>query len=188
MIPVLKSFTFPPAELFAAALESPMIYIDVHENYQKRSFRNKYQVLGPNGIITLSIPLQKGKHQQQNIREVKISYAEDWPRIHRETIRSCYGSAPYFEHYFEGLTALLEARPESLFEYNLTTLDWIYKTQKKKLIWEATAHYIADINKDNKMVKPYPQVFSDRFGFVAGLSMLDLIMNMGPRAASWLNS
>ena len=32
----------------------------------------------------------------------------------------------------------------------------------------------------------YPQVFSDRFGFVDGLSILDLVMNMGPGSLGYL--
>ncbi|HRG65318.1 MAG TPA: WbqC family protein, partial [Saprospiraceae bacterium] len=63
----LKSFTFPPVNYFSQFWQEEQLLLDVHENYQKRSFRNKYQVLGPNGTTTLSIPLQKGKHQQQNI-------------------------------------------------------------------------------------------------------------------------
>ena len=34
--------------------------------------------------------------------------------------------------------------------------------------------------------RPYYQVFSDKFGFIPGLSVLDLLFNEGPDAVSYL--
>ena len=36
--------------------------------------------------------------------------------------------------------------------------------------------------------KPYVQVFSDRFGFVPGLSIIDLLFNAGPEARGILGA
>lgn len=181
----LKSFTFPPASYFSHFWQQDHLILDVHENYQKRSLRNKYQVLGANGVNTLSIPLQKGKHQQQNIRDVKISYDQNWPRLHRETLRACYGSAAFFEHYFSTIEKVLEARLPFLFDFNLSTLECISQLLKKELVWKPTDHFVAQPVTPVDEVKKYPQVFENKFGFVGGLSAIDLLMNMGPASPNY---
>jgi hypothetical protein len=37
-------------------------------------------------------------------------------------------------------------------------------------------------------VAPYAQVFADRHGFRPGLSVIDLVMNLGPRVAEALQA
>lgn len=186
LIYCIKSTTFAPISHLAACWQSDVISIDTHENYQKRSLRNKYRIVGPNGLITLSIPLQKGKHQQQNIKDVKIANTSDWQRQHRETIKSCYGSAPFFEHYADTLFPLLEQKQEFLFDFNLDTRQWMTKALKKPLHWVPTPDFIADEKLPDCTIHPYPQVFSDRHGFVADLSALDLILNMGPQSPQFI--
>ena len=181
----LKSFTFPPVNYFSQFWQEEQLLLDVHENYQKRSFRNKYQVLGPNGTTTLSIPLQKGKHQQQNIRDVKISYDQNWPRLHRETLRASYGSAAFFEHYFDAVEKVLEMRPVFLFDFNMAALACLCKMLKKELIWKPTDDFVAEVQPLSVSLLKYPQVFENKFGFVSGLSTLDLIMNMGPSSTRY---
>ena len=36
-------------------------------------------------------------------------------------------------------------------------------------------------------LKPYRQVRGDKLGFIAGLSILDLVFNLGPEAQLYLN-
>ncbi len=182
----IKSTTFAPIPYLAACWYSEVIYIDTHENYQKGSLRNQYRIVGPNGLITLSIPLQKGKHQQQNIKDVKIAHTADWLRQHRETIKSCYGSAPFFEHYADTLFPLLEQKNEFLFDFNLKTLEWMAKAFKKTLHWVPTPDFIKEETLPVCEIQPYPQVFSDKHGFVANVSALDLILNMGPQSAQFV--
>lgn len=184
----LKSFTFPPTSYFSHFWSEEYLMLDVCENYQKRSFRNKYKVLGANGVSTLSVPLQKGKHQQQNIRDVKISYDENWPRQHRETLRACYGSAAFFEHYFTAIEKVLDLRPVYLFDFNLAGLECICQILKKRLVWEPTDHFVDQEAIPETDIIRYPQVFESKYGFVGGLSVIDLIMNMGPSAPQYFKS
>ncbi len=184
---IVKSTTFGPLVHLAAHWHSDEIFIDVHENYQKRSLRNKYKISGPNGTITLSIPLEKGKHQQQNIRDVKISYDQPWPRLHKETLRSCYGSAPFFEHYADSLFPLFDKHKSFLFDFNLTTFEWMCKALKKPLLWKPSDTFVKNEILPTLENKPYPQIFMSKLGFVPELSSLDLIMNMGPQSPQFLS-
>ena len=62
--------------------------IEQHENYVKGSYRNRCHIVAANGVLPISIPLQKGKHQQTPIREVRISYIDLWQKMHWQSIQS----------------------------------------------------------------------------------------------------
>ena len=42
------------------------------------------------------------------------------------------------------------------------------------------------IMRDLSLERPYWQVFRDKFGFVPGLSIMDLLFNEGPESICWL--
>ncbi len=77
---------FPPIIFFKASYEETYIYLDQYEPYLKMRFRNRCLIAGANGIISLSIPLEKGRHQHAGMNEVRISYSEDLaepaPEVH----------------------------------------------------------------------------------------------------------
>ena len=100
--------------------------IDIHENYQKRSMRNRTQILAANGILNLSIPLKKG-NSQKSIKDVRISYYDNWSREHIMTLKSAYGSSPYFEYYFDRLEKILRTKHEFLFDLFESTHDFCNK-------------------------------------------------------------
>ena len=115
----------PPVSWCSAFWNASQVVIEACEHYQKGSLRNRAYLAGPNGIQRLSIPLLKGKHQQTPIREVRISYHEQWQRQHWRTISTAYGNAPYFEHYAGELHRFYEKEYEFLFDYNLELLKFV---------------------------------------------------------------
>lgn len=182
----------PPISWCAALWNSPDIEIEACEHYQKGSFRNRCHIAGPNGMQRLSIPLAKGKNQQMPIREVRISYDETWQRLHWRSIKTAYGSAPFFEHYAPELQRFYEKRYEFLFDYNLELLHFALK---KKMGWNgeiklSTAYSTAIPATLTPPFEPgrYPQVFEDKHGFLPDLSLLDLLFCYGKRGGEILEN
>ena len=64
---------FPSISFFAILLQFDQILIEQHDNYQKRTYRNRCHIASANGLLRLSVPLEKGKNNQQTIRDVKIA-------------------------------------------------------------------------------------------------------------------
>ncbi|MFK7980892.1 MAG: WbqC family protein, partial [Saprospiraceae bacterium] len=78
-VPILiELHYFPSIQYFSKFFLHPSVVLEQHENYIKRSFRNRTHIASANGQLRLSIPLEKGKNQQQSIKEVRISYDEHW--------------------------------------------------------------------------------------------------------------
>jgi len=171
--------------------------IEVNENYQKRSIRNRAYILSSNGPICLSVPLEKGK-TKKHISEVKIAYHENWQSNHRTAIVSAYGTAPYFDYYYPYIEQILTTKYDSLISLFEAIQSFICRT-----IGIEAGIYTRVYDRGPKSIRPvfigkaksitlkssgYTQVFSDRFAFNADLSILDLIFNRGPEAMQYLRA
>ncbi len=185
---------FPSVEFFSKMKAFDPFAIEQFENYQKGGLRNRCFILASNGRLPLSIPLLKGKNSQQPIRQVRISYDVNWQLQHWLSIQSAYGKSTYYADYEAQVKRLFSKKPEFLFEYNLMIIDALLELMQLSFRYVLTEKFEgapAQNLQGNQpitttAVKPYPQVFSDRFDFVTNLSVLDLLFNTGPEAFYYL--
>ncbi len=197
---LIENQIFPPVLTIALALKEGKLLIEACENYNKGSFRNKFSVMSSGGTTTLSVPLDKGKNNSKPIKEVTISYAENWQQNHLRTIQTNYGKSPFFEDYFPEIERIYSVDFEYLFDLNKKALDLISQLLSLNLPIETTTEYQSDyslnqseikdyrniitpkLDTKNYNFKTYPQVFEDRHGFIPNLSILDLLFCMGPES------
>lgn len=206
MITTIEVHYLPPTWVIAA-LSHPedRLRLEGHEHYQKGSFRNRCLLDGANGIQSLYVPLEQGKNQGKNIKDVKIAWSVDWHKVHWKTIKSGYGNAPFFPYYEDGLRALFDKKPLFLWDWNLQFYVWMLKQMNLPGSLEETSGYQKHIEigqdfrhrfkptGDNPMpeaikIVSYPQVFGDRHPFLPGLSGLDMLFCVGPSAISLLKT
>lgn len=179
------------------------IEIEQYETYQKMSFRNRCMVAGSNGVVGLSVPLEKGRGQRELMKDVKISYADNWPVQHWRTIESCYSRAPFFEFYRDGVWQLLRQQETYLLDLNMATLSWLKKVLKMpggiSLTHSYEKIYPEGVTDKRNTLLPknyqqaddcprYTQVFEDRIGFQPNLSILDLLFCCGPETSHLLQT
>ena len=181
-------------------LKSKEIYIDSHEHYVRRSYRNRTHILGANGLLRLSIPLESGKHQHAAMHDVRISYNQAWQNLHWHSFTSCYRRSPFFEYYEDHFRKLYGEKFEFLVEYNTELLKTIATILKTEINISFTEKYLKKEDFDGidlrSLILPgkenvsefqtYPQVFNDRFDFIKDLSVLDLLFNVGTRSKEYL--
>jgi hypothetical protein len=192
---------FPCIEYLAVLARSGSVMVEAHENYQKGSYRNRYYIASVQGPLRLSVPLEKGKHQQLPIREVRMDDKQNWRLQHWRSIRTAYGKSPYFDHYSEELETILCTSEPFLFNWSLNILKALLNWLDMDLIVRLSDRYDkrpADAStKDlrNKIhpsnvalsgvhekIYYYEQVFSSTQGFQKNLSILDMIFCLGPEA------
>ncbi len=124
---IFTTSPFPPVYNILQLFNESTVYIEAHENYQKRSLRNKYIVVDSTGVKTLSIPLTKGKNNNCKIKDVKIAYHEDWIGQHLKTLEAAYNASPFFHHYLDDIRTIYQEKHEFLWTFNKASADFVRK-------------------------------------------------------------
>lgn len=173
--------------------------LEKHEQFQKRTHRNRATIASPNGSLDLIIPVNKGSVIHTQTKDVKINYDHKWQRLHWLSLQNYYRRSAYFEFYEDGLIQFYEKKFDFLFDYNLELLNWLFQQLKVNVNLDFSKEYDNNIdlsldfrttftkkNIPKTEVKPYFQVFSDRNEFISNLSIIDLLFNQGPQAKLYL--
>lgn len=188
---------FPPVAVMSHISYYKTIIIEACENYQKKSYRNRFELGSVQGPISLSVPLVKGKHQQQMITKTKICYSENWTRTHLRTIQSLYSNSAYYIHYIDEIKFILSSMTESLYELNYKTLKYLISVCNIKAKLEESIEYrkkpegIIDLRNEFKPFQridlpEYYQLWQPQHSFISNLSILDVLFHMGPDTPYYL--
>jgi len=198
---LLSTAYLPPIEYFVQIDQSDEIYIEQFENYHKQTFRNRCHIASANGLLPLSIPVIKTDGNHTLIKNIAISNAESWQKIHWRAIESAYNKSPFFLYYEDELRPFYVNRFENLLEFNMKLTEKLLHLigiEKKINLTTGFIHQpenMTDCRFREKPkpesctnYKPYIQVFSSKFKFFPNLSIIDLLFCEGPDAADYLNS
>jgi hypothetical protein len=221
---LLSTAYFPPVSYFAAMaqemeglsnrrdgdgsaeLSPSVIYLEACENFQKQSYRNRCRFYAADGVQTLSFPIvHEGGTHKQPISEAKVDYSKPWILQHKRAITSAYGTSAYFEYYQDELFAILDSKPERLFDLNLALIRFFIEKTGLCVDLRVTEDYTREapegvedlrevihpkrpnaILSDLELEKPYFQVFAPKYGFQKDLSIMDLLFNEGPDSILYL--
>ena len=201
---LLSTAYLPPVEWFAAYAQADVVWLEAEEHYLKQTYRNRCILLNVSGSIELSVPVSKTAPNHCPVREMRISYAENWPRNHWKSLETSYGTSPYFLYYRDYLEPFYLRRYDWLWDFNLEMLSVMLRLlrlpERHRLTdaYEAQpsgkADFRARIHPKRRSEpdypfrgqEPYRQVFAGQQPFTPNLSVLDLLCNLGPESAAYL--
>lgn len=196
---LLPLFYLPPISWFSLFLDTDStIVLEQHENFPKQTFRNRANIYGANGKLSLIIPTSH--HGSRIINQVQISQREKWQALHWKSIKTAYQSSPYFEFYEDQLQTIFSYKTDFLWEFNLNALRTIQEILKVEKTFELSDKYVKNPEmkdyrdyfspkKETPFLMPdYFQSFSDKYGFLEDLSIIDLLCIKGPESLSYLKS
>lgn len=182
-----------PIPLYAQMYASQRIIIDDVSPFVKQTYRNRCIIATENGTQQLTIPVIH--NGIQTMRDVRISEHGNWRHRHWNAIVSAYKKSPFFDYYADDFAHFYEERDGFLMDFNLRLHNIIEELLglKQDITMLSTTgsdnDYTdirefaepADINRiPNFKQQEYYQVFALRNGFIANLSIVDLLFNMGP--------
>lgn len=196
---LLPIFYLPPVSWFSVFLnEENKVDFEQFENFPKQTYRNRASIYGANGKLALIIPI---KHTgKREIKDIEVSFAEDWQKLHWKSIKTAYQSTPYFEYYEDKLKKIYAEQITSLKEFNLKALGIILDILKTEKKYDLTNEYFKNPEAEDYREKfsaksestsefeEYYQSFSDKNGFIKDLSILDLLCNIGPESLTYIKN
>lgn len=199
---LMSAFYFGSVEHYAVIARSGRVVINLGEHYERQSYRTRTSIVGPNGRQALQVHIVRRSGEKMPMGTVDLSYTEPWHRQHLQAIRTAYGMAPWFIHYIDEVEALLVKKYDRLADLDLASMHMVLRwlrlepaiTVAESYVEPATAtaeglldlrtalHPKRPLPPTVPAVAPYAQVFADRHGFQGRVSVLDLVMNLGPEA------
>jgi len=195
-----KQVILPPRlcggiELYVKAWVAGSYVMDWHVPFDKRDkATHRFTIADTRGRLDLTVPIAKPATSRCRWDEIEISTHGAWWDVHRVALESAYGRTPYFEFYIDRfmpmLTVGVDERYPRLCELadawdtGIADILGLDKMMQPDASAEATP--MCDVTACDAV--PYRQVRADKLGFIPGLSVLDLIFNLGPEAQIYLNN
>jgi len=202
---LLSSAYLGPVEYFSSFLTGRNVSIEQFDHYTKQTYRNRCVILSANGPLPLVIPVVKNHGRKTYMKDTRIDYATNWQRLHLHGITSAYNSSAFFEFYFDSFERFFRKKTSFLLDLNIALTRIVLEELDLPVDVSLTSGYDSETEAVTDMRDrihpkksldtsavfkpvPYTQVFSERFGFVPNLSIIDLLFNAGPEAKSILKA
>lgn len=207
----LSTAYLAPISYYRQMLLHDTVLIEQYENYVKQTYRNRACIMTASGIMSLTIPVEHHGGEKTLVRDLRISDHGNWRHLHWQALQTAYDKSPFFEYYADDFRPFYESKPTVyLLDYNMRLQQLVCDLINLHLAVSLTTTYQKDgdfldlrnaitpkrgCSLDGKgdidgksSVPEYYQVFAQRHGFTADLSIVDLLFNMGPEALLTLHS
>ena len=190
---------FPSISTYIAMAKADSITLEMEDNFQKQTNRNRMYIYSANGLQLLNIPLNHLKNSHQISKDIQLETEFDWQKQHFKSLEAAYRSSPFFEFFEDILMPVFEKDYKFLMDLNLDTMAIISKCIGLKISFSKTEEFqketdlddfrnLASGKKDQTQITPYTQVFGEKYGFLNNLSILDLLFNEGRYSLDYLKS
>jgi hypothetical protein len=194
-----------PVQYFARLVKEKEIILEQYDSYAKQTYRNRCNIIGANGLLTLSVPVKRVKGTKNLLREVRVDYHLPWNKIHWKSLVAAYAASPFFEFFRDDLAPFYEKHFTFLVDLNAALLGKTLQMMALDIPLALTKefktisgdddprnfiHPKLDTGKADSRFSPlaYHQVFEEKHGFQPNLSILDLLFNEGPRTTDVLKN
>lgn len=200
MEPVVAPTAYLPSIAYMTqVIRSDRVIIDIHEHYVKQTCRNRATIGSANGELSLIIPVKKVLGNHTPVTAIETDNAQRWQIHHWRAIESAYRSSPYFLFYKDDFHYLYNKSSTFLVNFNTDLFRLICKLAGIDIRFSLSERYMTPGSSgrdlrcglstdlaDGRPAEPYSQVFQHKFGFIANLSVIDLLFNIGPETRAYL--
>lgn len=200
--PVFCSAYLPSVSCISRIAAFDRVCIEQYDNYRKQTFRNRCIIATSSGRQALTIPVVKSDTPKQLMRDVRISDHGNWRHLHWAAMESAYMNSPFFMYYEDDLRPLYCKQHSFLIDFNQELLCTVLRLMGVATVPVLSESFASSSGNDCQCdyrwmiecdtipiseMPPYYQVFRQRNGFLPDLSIVDLLFNLGPESALYLN-
>lgn len=190
---ILSPQYFGSVEYYALYALFGKVYVDTDMRADKRfKTAHRCRIVDARDEINLTVPVCP-PHGDHSWNETIVSTHGKWWNIHRTALESAYGRTPFFEYYIDRFSNIFDGERYLNGEINVGQLDkdcdmivrQILGLENKTVYGSCESAEAADLRKYITPVihdTEYYQIRASRLGFKAGMSIVDLIFNMGPES------
>ena len=196
---ILQTTYFGPVQWYQKLKRFDHCLIEQYDSYQKQTYRNRCIIATTNGLQALTVPVEH-TDEKTLVKDLRISDHNQWRRIHWNALMSAYSESPFFEYYADDIRPFFEKRYDFLVDFNEAIRQTICQLIDIQPQVEYTTDYMRQCTNDYREVinakhpqpdndfepRTYWQVFQQKHGFQANLSILDLLFCMGPESVFYL--
>lgn len=208
---LLSTTYFGPVQWYQKLYRADDVQIEACESFQKQTYRNRCLIATTQGVQALTVPVERSvprtSYHVPRISDIRISNHGNWRHLHWNALKSAYGESPFFEYYEDDLRPFFLPDWEFLFDFNeairqkmcelLDIQPRVSPTTQflppAAVASHPTLHDFRDAIQPKHPApdphftpRPYYQVYRQKHGFLPNLSILDLLMNMGPESVFYL--
>lgn len=176
-------FCPPPAYYHAMLMHDGPVIIDTATRFDKRMKQaHRCRIADTRGPMELTVPIAKPYGPTWN--QVAVSLHGNWWEVHRLALESAYGRTPYYEFYADDFNRLFDPTTFT----DVAELNCRFDVVIRRCLGLPVNVTHAPLSTpDVKMppmndLGPYWQVRADKFGYISGLSILDMLFNLGPES------
>ena len=195
---LLQTTYFGPIQWYQKLYRYDQTLIEQYDSYQKQTYRNRCVIATANGLQALTVPVEHNVQRSMfsvQCKDLRISDHNQWRRVHWNALQSAYSESPFFEKKYEFLVDFNEAIRQTVCDL----LDIQPKVEYTSSFLSPLTSHLSPLDDFREVInakhpqadadfqpRRYWQVFEDRHGFQANLSILDLLFNMGNEAIFYL--
>lgn len=178
---------FPGIGYYAAMYGCREVSFDTYARYNKADKdTNRFAIADTRGLLRLTVPVSRPSGAR-TWHEINVSDHGRWWETMPIALESAYGRTPYFEFYIDRLMPLFSPEPIAVSELCLHADKEVRRILDiRALITDIPPGDAVYTERAGQEFPPYWQVRAHELGFIGGLSILDLIFNLGPEAQLYL--
>lgn len=192
---VLPTAYLPPISWFAQLSSGEPVVIEQYEHFHKQTIRNRCTIDSPNGELNLTVPIDKSNFStgaKCMMKDVRISYRENWQHQHWNAIQSSYFNSPFFEYLQDDFRPIYMQHWTYLMDLNEALIAKCCELIDIQPSITLSDDFIPQVGKGLEssveiQIPPYYQVFAYKHGFQSNLSIIDLLFNLGPESLLYLS-
>jgi len=180
-------FCPPPAYYRMMVMHSGRVSICHDERFDKRcKSAHRTAIADTRGVLELTVPIEKP--YGRTWAQTRVSLHGRWWEVMTTALESAYGRTPFFEFYADDFLPII-ANPDTF--TTVSDLNARFDAAIRRAIGlncpvEAAPQGAIPVAVEPWEPEPYWQVRAEKLGFVGGLSILDMVFNLGPETLIYL--